>query len=194
MSENSGRNCPADMSQYACLLPDCDRLCSTPQKRRLHCIDKHLFPREYDFIVVKDGIDRRSSMLIPPHRRRSSTFTSAGGATGRRRGESIASTVGEGMDVVKDQERDQEWSDEDGHQDGETRRYPIKLHGRGGFGHARGMSGGSGRMSTATTPSKSAAAASSGDPMDSLTSSMSALKFIPHSVRAAHGRGRGRGG
>jgi hypothetical protein len=32
------------------------------------------------------------------------------------------------------------------------------------------------------------------DAMDSLTSSMSALKFIPHSVRAARGRGKGRGG
>lgn len=26
---------------FACFLPDCDRKCSTPQKRRLHLIDKH---------------------------------------------------------------------------------------------------------------------------------------------------------
>lgn len=30
---------------YACLVEDCDRYCSTPQKRRLHLIDKHGFPR-----------------------------------------------------------------------------------------------------------------------------------------------------
>jgi hypothetical protein len=30
---------------YACLVEDCDRKCSTPQKRRLHLIDKHGFPK-----------------------------------------------------------------------------------------------------------------------------------------------------
>jgi hypothetical protein len=187
---------PSDVFQYACLLPDCDRLCSTPQKRRLHCIDKHQFPREYDFIVVKDGIDRRSSMLIPPHRRRSSTLSSAGGAsgasgaTGRRRGESSASTVGDSMDVVRDQDEDNAKEEQD---DGETRRYPTKLHGRGGFGHGQSTGRAVGRGSLQpTTPPKSVSAAESIDPMDSLASSMSALKFIPHSVRVARGRGRGK--
>ncbi|CAN9095369.1 unnamed protein product [Alternaria alternata] len=160
---------------YACLLPECDRMCSTPQKRRLHCIDKHQFPREFDFIVVKDGIDRRSSMLIPSHRRRSSTMSSASNATGRRRGESNASIVGDTMDTDQDE--------------GDTRRYPTKLHGRGGFG-GRGL----GREEAATvTATKPATAVQSADPMDSLTSSMSSLKFIPHSVRVARGRGRGIG-
>ncbi|TVY51875.1 Zinc finger protein [Lachnellula cervina] len=58
---------------YGCLVEDCDRKCSTPQKRRMHLIDKHLFPKEYDFYVVNDGIDHRSSMLRSGrHRRRSS--------------------------------------------------------------------------------------------------------------------------
>jgi hypothetical protein len=132
-------------------------------------------------------------MLIPAHRRRSSTFSSAGGATGRR------STVDESVDTVKKQEGDQQDSDQEEQRDGETRRYlrsPVRLHGRGGFGHTRGMSGsGTGRgIPTATTPSKPAAATPFSDPMDSLTAGMSALKFIPHSVRVARGRGRGRGG
>jgi hypothetical protein len=39
----------------------------------MHLIDKHLFPKDYDFYVVKDGIDHRSSMLRSGrHRRRSS--------------------------------------------------------------------------------------------------------------------------
>jgi hypothetical protein len=166
----------ANASQYACLLPDCDRLCSTPQKRRLHCIDKHQFPREYDFIVLKDGIDRRSSMLIPSHRRRSSTMSSVGGATGsprRRRGESTASTGGT-MDM-----------DHEAQEEGETRRYPTKLHGRGGFG-GRGV----GREEAAIAAPKTATAAQPADPMDTLTSSMSALKFVPHSVRAARTKAR----
>ncbi|CAO2652443.1 Nn.00g007260.m01.CDS01 [Neocucurbitaria sp. VM-36] len=163
-------------TRYACLVPSCDRLCSTPQKRRLHCIDKHHFPRNYDFIIVKDGIDRRSSMLIPPHRRRSSAFSSAGGnvaAAGRRRGESSASTVPESMDVVRDQSDDQDDVDEEEEKDSESRRYPTKLHGRGGFSHARGTGRGRGRgFSTATHPSKPAPApaASIADPMEKLTS------------------------
>ncbi|KUJ19866.1 uncharacterized protein LY89DRAFT_580446 [Mollisia scopiformis] len=58
---------------YSCFVEDCDRKCSTPQKRRMHLIDKHMFPKDYDFFVVNDGIDRRSSMLrTGKHRRRSS--------------------------------------------------------------------------------------------------------------------------
>jgi hypothetical protein len=39
----------------------------------MHLIDKHMFPKDYDFYVVNDGIDRRSSMLRSGrHRRRSS--------------------------------------------------------------------------------------------------------------------------
>ena len=31
--------------QYGCFIEDCERKCSTPQKRRMHLIDKHMFPR-----------------------------------------------------------------------------------------------------------------------------------------------------
>ena len=31
--------------QYACFVEDCGRKCSTPQKRRMHLIDKHMFPK-----------------------------------------------------------------------------------------------------------------------------------------------------
>ncbi|CAG8975145.1 hypothetical protein HYALB_00004444 [Hymenoscyphus albidus] len=57
---------------YACFVEDCDRVCSTPEKRRLHLIDKHAYPKDYDFVVVDTGVDMRSSMLISGrHRRRS---------------------------------------------------------------------------------------------------------------------------
>jgi hypothetical protein len=39
----------------------------------MHLIDKHMFPKDYDFFVVNDGIDRRTSMLRSGrHRRKSS--------------------------------------------------------------------------------------------------------------------------
>ena len=116
--------------------------------------------------------------------------------TGRRRGESSASTVPESMDVVRDQEGDQVDAVEEEEKDSEPMRYPTKLHGRGGFSHARGTGRGRGRgLSIATYPAKPASATdtSPSDPMESLASSMSALQFIPHSVLVARGRGSGRG-
>ncbi|KAF2395960.1 hypothetical protein EJ06DRAFT_517130 [Trichodelitschia bisporula] len=60
---------------YGCLVEGCDRVCSTPLTRKRHMIDKHQFPKFYDFFIVMDGIDKRSSMLRPSHRRRSSAST-----------------------------------------------------------------------------------------------------------------------
>lgn len=60
---------------YACFVEDCDKLCSTPQKRRLHLIDKHLFPKIYNFRIVDTGIDKSTSMLHEGRRRRVSTTT-----------------------------------------------------------------------------------------------------------------------
>jgi len=31
----------------------------------MHLVDKHMFPRNYDFFIVNDGVDRRNSMLRP---------------------------------------------------------------------------------------------------------------------------------
>ena len=118
-------------SQYACLVPTCDRLCSTAPKRRMHCIDKHQFPKNYDFFIINDGIDRKNSMLRPTHRRRSSTINSTASKPGRQRGESFASAAGDGMDVVQDDREDHA-----NHQEQrELRSSHIRLRGRGGFSH-----------------------------------------------------------
>ncbi|PLB33833.1 uncharacterized protein BDW47DRAFT_113299 [Aspergillus candidus] len=57
---------------YGCFVEDCERKCSTPQKRRMHLIDKHMFPKTYNFHIVNDGLDKQTSMLRPrqSHRRR----------------------------------------------------------------------------------------------------------------------------
>ncbi|KAH8821667.1 hypothetical protein F5884DRAFT_817060 [Xylogone sp. PMI_703] len=58
---------------YSCYVEDCDRKFSAPAKRRMHLIDKHFFPKDYNFFVTVDGIDKQSSMLqLGRHRRRSS--------------------------------------------------------------------------------------------------------------------------
>ncbi|KAG9945373.1 hypothetical protein KCU85_g7309, partial [Aureobasidium melanogenum] len=50
---------------YYCFVEDCEKVCSTPQKRRMHLIDKHMFPRNYDFQIVNHGSDNRTSLLRP---------------------------------------------------------------------------------------------------------------------------------
>ncbi|KAJ5575759.1 Zinc finger C2H2 [Penicillium sp. DV-2018c] len=72
--------------KYGCFVENCERKCSTPQKRRLHLIDKHMFPKSYNFYVVNDGIDTQTSMLRPMNssRRRISTSSALEGRLRRR--------------------------------------------------------------------------------------------------------------
>jgi len=53
---------------YACLVEGCVKVCWTWQKRKLHMIDKHAFPKNYDFWIVNYGLDHRQSMLRPERR------------------------------------------------------------------------------------------------------------------------------
>ncbi|KAK8139244.1 hypothetical protein PG984_002624 [Apiospora sp. TS-2023a] len=65
---------------YSCFVEGCDRKCRTPQKRRMHLIDKHMYPKNFFFGITKDGIDGRSSLLIENgHRRRGSSISQSGG-------------------------------------------------------------------------------------------------------------------
>ena len=71
----------------------------------------------------------------------------------------------------------------------DSRPSHMKLRGRGGFSHPQGYGRGRGSQEKAALGSEKSYA----DPVDSLASSMSALHFVPHSVRMARGKGRGRG-
>jgi hypothetical protein len=72
---------------FGCFVEDCERKCSTPQKRRLHLIDKHAFPKFYNFRIIDQGIDGRRTMLKEPksHRRRVSTANEPADVAVRRR-------------------------------------------------------------------------------------------------------------
>lgn len=58
---------------YSCFVEGCERKCRTHQKRRMHLIDKHMYPKNYFFAITKEGIDGRRSLLVDSHRRRSSS-------------------------------------------------------------------------------------------------------------------------
>ena len=122
---------------------------------------KHMYPPDYDFSVVNDGIDRRSSMLRSGrHKRRSSAVFVQAEEARRRAGLT-------GLSDGKD-ERKLQADDEDDHMQVEV------------------------SQNKGTVPNKTTAAIE--DSVDDLTSSMSALKFVPPSVRFGRGRGRSRGG
>jgi len=107
------------------------------------------------------------------------------------------------MDIVKDEE-DEEDDEDDSEDEGKEgfKRTPVKLRGRGGFGHPRGAGrsrgrgngrGRGGSTAQASTASQAPeASAVKADPMDGLASSMSALQFVPHSIYS-RGKARGRG-
>ncbi|KAJ5672933.1 hypothetical protein N7507_002060 [Penicillium longicatenatum] len=80
---------------YGCFVETCERKCSTPQKRRLHLVDKHMFPRNYNFYIINDGIDKQTSLLRPMNsdrtRRRISTASISSINEGRLRRRSSAS-------------------------------------------------------------------------------------------------------
>ncbi|KAE8410905.1 hypothetical protein BDV36DRAFT_289183 [Aspergillus pseudocaelatus] len=48
---------------YGCFIEDCERKCSTPQKRRMHLIDKHMFPKRaiITFSRATEGKNRRKA-------------------------------------------------------------------------------------------------------------------------------------
>lgn len=105
------------------------------------------------------------------------------------------------MQIVNDEEQEdakmlQKDESKIQNEDG-ARRTPVKLRGRGGFGHFRG---GRGQRSTANSAAEPVSAASTSDippskstsesvdPVDGLASRMSALQFVPRSI---YSRGKG---
>lgn len=48
---------------FACFVGGCEKVCADWKKRRSHLVDKHGFPRNYDFLVVDSGVDGKRSML-----------------------------------------------------------------------------------------------------------------------------------
>lgn len=146
---------------YACFVESCDRRCSTPQKRRMHLIDKHMFPKEYDFHILSHGIGGRSSMLqFGKHRKRSLTAPT--------------------MNQSQDNDRIQKFSHADTSVK-EKESTPLS-------GDQSSTAIKDDFLAFSTNEQKCS-------DMEDLSASMSALKFVPSSVRfGGRGRGRGRSG
>lgn len=49
---------------YACLEPNCDRVCSEDWKRQRHMIDKHQYSGSFDFKIIKFGLSSHQMSLL----------------------------------------------------------------------------------------------------------------------------------
>lgn len=139
-------------------------MCSTPQKRKMHLQAKHFFPKDYDFFIVNDGIDKRSSMLRMRHRRRSSAASRA-----LYRGQKTGGVSNEPSSSSK----------ETGGQDAKSKTDIVQTP--------------SDRTSPENCSFPDPVSESPSQEMDDLISTMSALKFVPPSVRFGRGKGRAAG-
>ncbi|KAL8963718.1 MAG: hypothetical protein Q9193_000055 [Seirophora villosa] len=126
-------------------------------KRKMHLQAKHFFPKDYDFFIVNDGIEKRSSMLRTRHRRASSAASRAlyrGQKTGGANNRPSSSSKETGQEAAGSK------SSDDVHQISPAKPdFPNPA---------------------SEPPSQ--------EIMDDLTSTMSALKFVPPSVRFGRGK------
>ncbi|KAK6207476.1 zinc finger protein [Colletotrichum tabaci] len=141
---------------YSCFVEGCERKCMTPQKRRMHLIDKHSFPKNYFFALTREGIDGRRSLLVEGgHHQRKSSGTFSTTKESKRRSSILESSTPQGKES---------------------------------------QAPGNAAIKTSKEPglTESAIAEHLDTEMDDLAGAMSALQFVPNSVR--FGRGGGRAG
>ncbi|KAI9721500.1 MAG: hypothetical protein M1812_002262 [Candelaria pacifica] len=176
---------------YGCFVENCDRKCSNPQKRRMHLIDKHMFPKNYDFFIINDGIDKRSSLLRskPGAHRRSSAATKAAQIDQRTRRRSsnaaVANSVALNTETATTQDITGNACEEVEGPQSDSPNPDKGLTGQHQF-----------TLNSKDVQRTSESRKTSADPLDEemadLTTSLSTLKFIPSSVK--FGRGKGGGG
>ncbi|KAF1811431.1 hypothetical protein P152DRAFT_399045 [Eremomyces bilateralis CBS 781.70] len=173
-------------SIYQCFVEGCDKVVETWWKRRLHCIDKHQYPRNYDFFIVNDGIDRRHSMLQPEW------------VTRRKLGEQQAKTSPSGSQRVVAAKNEGKRAILPG-QSVSNAKSPRKSQGDNQKGAVDNDESDTDVVEADGDEMNEDYDFDQGnnndvkdDAMTDLTTSMSSLKFVPRNIR--FGRGRGRGG
>ncbi|KAK7756146.1 hypothetical protein SLS62_001738 [Diatrype stigma] len=155
---------------YSCFVEGCDRKCRTPQKRRMHLIDKHMYPKNYFFAVTKEGVDGRRSMLLEGgHRRRaSSSATSTGGGGG-----GVGGAPTNGAAAAKRH----------------SLRQAEALK-KGETTEPRPSSAPKQQQQQPTASPRPPKGESVDVAMEDLAGAMSALRFVPPSIRFGHGKGK----
>ncbi|EEH16636.2 hypothetical protein PABG_06723 [Paracoccidioides brasiliensis Pb03] len=175
---------------FTCFVEGCDRKCSTFQKRRMHLIDKHLFPRVYNFAIVNTGIDKHDSMLrggtAPAHLGRVTVPNLTQHESRLRRWKSSQSTPSENMDSDKHSSTlsNNKISNSNASLDSSLRTAQLPVYLKSAIG-SRSTSVPARREAAASTGNRepnSSVNTDKGHDVAELERSMSALRFIPMSV------------
>ena len=145
---------------FACFVEGCEKVCRDWKKRRSHLVDKHGYPRNYDFLAVDHGIDGRRSMLRPGvdaqgHRKSSRERARSGSSVSNSTHVSEATSVSEHNGVAVSTEPE-----------------PVLP------------------AASVTKNRKHSGVDANVTSIDDLTSSLSALKMVPRSVTFGQRKGR----
>lgn len=137
--------------QYSCFVEGCETKYLTPKTRRLHLVDKHMYPKNFFFTVTRDGIDGRQSLLFEGRRQRRRPSISSNVSANETRSNSRARKKGtEGLSVPKKAGSARESVSGEDEDDGPPAQAPDVE-------------------------------------MEDLTGAISALRFVPSSVRFGRG-------
>lgn len=165
---------------YACFVEGCDKACMDWKKRRSHLVDKHAFPRNYDFFVVNTGVDGKRSMLRP------GVDAQGHRASSRERNGSDALSAMESTSTPS--AGSASMSPQPPTAAPKTRgavSQPVTGASSSTAASDKATWRGKRRASSLRGPAPGAPLAPAKDGMDDIISSMSALKMVPRSVAAS---------
>lgn len=166
---------------FACFVETCDEKCKTPTERRLHLVERHMYPANYFFAVTKVGIDRRQSMLVE---RNQGKPQSKQRDSGRPRGHKADKKTGKKTNAetekgdATNQSNDVDMQDSDGL--GPQKYRPDQIM----AGERVSVEDTSVHTSRSYKPTSEATDKAVVDKeMEDLAGAMSSLKFVPRAVR-----------
>lgn len=167
---------------FSCFVEDCDKVCRDWKKRRSHLVDKHAFPRDYDFLIVNSGIDGRRSLLRPgkdsiPRMSVRDGVAYTSGDTSRGRNASVSMGTTRTDEIEERLDRDPE---------SETTSPYVDVAIASSLSSTGSLKQSLQKRRTSANPMDNAYMPSSTghrEDMDVLTKSMSSLNFVPPSVR-----------
>lgn len=161
---------------YACFDHMCDKMCSSARKRKMHLIDKHGYPKDYEFRIVEWGVEGRSTLLRELQGK-------GGDGGGKRRSLTV--------DKKAETERGKKVGVEDGMDVDEDVKCPappevMSAIRKGAEAQLAAL------VPKAKSPEPAVEAKKSEDAMDvdGLAGAMSALRFVPTSVRLGKAKAR----
>jgi hypothetical protein len=162
---------------YACFVEGCEKVCGEWKKRRAHLVDKHGFPKNYDFLVVEHGIDGRRSLL------RAGVDEQGHRKSSRERGGSISS-IPEATPSTDATSVSGNYSESPAEEERSAAISSLATRADDSYGNRE--------AAESTEPKDDDQSAGTKSTVNELTSAMSSLNMVPRSV--TFGRRKGRAG